>query len=151
MAESAQKRNPTPRSTGERRKAHAASRPKRGREPDWLPRRAIALLFLAGVVAATTLGYCPHWIAALYIGLSVLTFLVYWHDKSAAQRDRQRTPEKALQLLALSGGWPGALLAQATLRHKNRKVSFQVTFWAAVVINIAALAWLASGGLRVAG
>ncbi|MFG3449372.1 DUF1294 domain-containing protein [Stenotrophomonas sp. NPDC047960] len=118
---------------------------------DWMPRRVIALLFLAGVVAATTLGHCPAWIAALYIGLSVPTFLVYWLDKSAAQRGRQRTPEKALQLLALAGGWPGALLAQATLRHKNRKVSFQVAFWTAVVINIAALAWLASADIRLAG
>lgn len=130
-------------------RAGTASKSNGGR--DRMPRRAIALLFLAGLVAATALGHCPPWIAALYLGLSPLTFLVYWHDKSAAQRDRQRTPEKVLQLLALSGGWPGALLAQATLRHKNRKVSFQVTFWGAVAVNLTALAWLASGGLRVAG
>lgn len=110
---------------------------------DRLPRRAIALLFLGCVTAATVFGRGPVWIAAMYLGLSALTFLVYWHDKSAAQRDRQRTPEKVLQLLALSGGWPGALLAQATLRHKNRKGSFQFTFWTAVVINLAVLAWIA--------
>jgi cold shock CspA family protein len=36
-------------------------------------------------------------------------------------------------------------------RHKNRKASFQTTFWDAVVINLVALAWIAGGGLSTAG
>jgi|GEM_PF-5532685 len=53
--------------------------------------------------------------------------------------------------MALLGGWPGALLAQGMLRHKNRKASFQTTFWGAVVINLVALAWIAGGGWSTAG
>ena len=30
------------------------------------------------------------------------------------------------------GGWPGAMLAQRTLRHKTQKQSFKVTYWATV-------------------
>ena len=31
-------------------------------------------------------------------------------------------------------------------RHKSRKVSFQVAFWLAVLLNVAALAWLVYSG-----
>jgi len=37
-------------------------------------------------------------------------------------------------------------MAQAMLRHKNRKASFQRVFWVAVVINIVALGWLIRDG-----
>ena len=53
----------------------------------------------------------------VYIGLSLLTFLAYAVDKSAAINGRWRTPEKTLHLLSVSGGWPGALLAQQLLRR----------------------------------
>jgi len=109
---------------------------------DILPRKAIALLFLACLSALTAWMHWPTWLPAAYLGASVVTFLAYSHDKSAAQADRRRTPEKTLQLLALLGGWPGALLAQSLLRHKNRKASFQQMFWLIVVINLVGLAWL---------
>jgi uncharacterized membrane protein YsdA (DUF1294 family) len=47
-----------------------------------------------------------------------------------------------LHLIALAGGWPGALLAQKVLRHKSSKQSFQVVFWVTVLLNCAALSWL---------
>lgn len=37
-------------------------------------------------------------------------------------------------------------IAQQAFRHKSRKVSFQVEFWIAVAINVAALAWLVQSG-----
>ncbi|WP_429002212.1 DUF1294 domain-containing protein [Xanthomonas campestris] len=71
----------------------------------------------------------------------MLAMLVYWLDKSAAQRGRQRTPEAALHLIALLGGWPGALLAQQLFRHKSSKAAFQLRFWITVVVNVTALCW----------
>lgn len=130
------------RSTRARRTSRAASKPQRGRDPDWLPRRAIALVFLAGVVTVAVLWHWPLWLAAVYPVLSTVTFGIYWRDKRAAQREQQRTPENTLQLLALFGGWPGALLAQGVLRHKNRKVPFQIGFWVVVAVNLAVLSWL---------
>lgn len=124
----------------------AARTAVRGAGPDRLPRTAIALVFLAGLIALAMWQHWPMWVPGTYLGLSVVAFAWYWHDKSAAQNDRQRTPESTLQGLALLGGWPGALMAQAMLRHKNRKASFQRVFWVAVVINIAALGWLIKGG-----
>ncbi|MBL8421498.1 MAG: DUF1294 domain-containing protein, partial [Dechloromonas sp.] len=59
-----------------------------------------------------------------------------------------RTAESTLHLLSLVGGWPGALVAQNRLRHKSRKASFLVAFWATVMLNCGFLGWLltAHGG-----
>ena len=77
-----------------------------------------------------------------YLAASIITFLVYAVDKSAAKNGQWRTPESTLHLLGLAGGWPGALVAQKWLRHKSKKPSFQIIFWVSVVINCAAFAWL---------
>ena len=84
----------------------------------------------------------PVLLAALYAGLSVVTYFLYWLDKAAAQRGTRRTPEKTLHLFALLGGWPGALAAQRQFRHKTRKQPFQAVFWVTVVVNLAGVAWL---------
>jgi uncharacterized membrane protein YsdA (DUF1294 family) len=45
-------------------------------------------------------------------------------------------------LLALAGGWPGALLAQQLLRHKTSKPGFIAMFWFTVLINVVVfVAW----------
>ena len=93
----------------------------------------------------------PGWVPALYAGASVLSLLAYAMDKSAARRGAWRVSEKNLHLLALAGGWPGALLAQGWMRHKTVKAEFRAVFWTTVAFNIAAfllvvspqgLAWL---------
>ncbi|MBL1376176.1 DUF1294 domain-containing protein [Zobellella sp. CGMCC 1.18722] len=67
---------------------------------------------------------------------------MYGLDKQAARQNLWRTRESTLHLLALAGGWPGALVAQRRLRHKSRKASFQLVFWLSVVANVGVLAWL---------
>jgi uncharacterized membrane protein YsdA (DUF1294 family) len=82
------------------------------------------------------------WIlVALYVGVSLVTFGVYGWDKHRARRGGRRVPERTLHALALAGGWPGAWLAQVTFRHKTRKGSFQIGFWAVVAVHL--LAWTA--------
>jgi uncharacterized membrane protein YsdA (DUF1294 family) len=81
-------------------------------------------------------------IGILYLVASIAAFVAYARDKSAARAGARRTPEPGLHLLALVGGWPGALVAQRVLHHKTRKVSFQLVFWATVVANCTALAWV---------
>jgi uncharacterized membrane protein YsdA (DUF1294 family) len=83
-------------------------------------------------------------IAATYACLSVITFVVYAIDKSAARRKGQRTPERTLHLLSLAGGWPGALLAQRWLRHKSAKASFRRVFWVTVAVNVMGLVMLST-------
>lgn len=82
-------------------------------------------------------------IAALYVGASMLCFLVYALDKSAARAGRRRTPERTLLLLGLCCGWPGGLLAQRLLRHKSSKQAFLMKFWLTVVVNVGVIAGVA--------
>lgn len=77
-----------------------------------------------------------------YAALSLLTLLVYAWDKAAARRCAWRVRESTLHGLALLGGWPGAWLAQAWLRHKSRKQPFRTWFWLTVAANLAVLALL---------
>lgn len=97
-------------------------------------------LALAGLIAT---GRLPVHVGTLYGVMSVVTLIAYGADKQAATAGRWRTPEVHLQLLALLGGWPGALLAQRWFRHKSSKAEFQRVFRAIVVINLLALGWYA--------
>lgn len=110
---------------------------------------AIFLFFVAASAFAGKLSFAVLW---LYLVGSAVAFLAYAFDKSAAKKDQWRTPERTLHFFALVGGWPGALAAQKLLRHKSKKQSFQVVFWATVILNCSALAWLFSssgaGALR---
>jgi uncharacterized membrane protein YsdA (DUF1294 family) len=73
----------------------------------------------------------------IYAALSILLFVVYAIDKSAARNGRWRISERNLLFVGLLGGWPGAVLAQQVLRHKTRKASFQWAFWATATVNAA--------------
>ena len=99
------------------------------------------LVFVAGAVFAHKL---PGAVLGLYLIASIVTFIAYALDKSAARNDRWRTAENTLHFFAVVGGWPGALLAQRLLHHKSRKPSFQIVFWATVILNCGVLGWLFS-------
>ena len=115
------------------------ARPKRS--SSLLP-HAVALGFLLIVVGAVSVSAIPMPILFIYLLVSFATFAAYALDQSAAQRGDWRTSESTLHLLALAGGWPGALIAQSRLRHKSRKQPFRIVFWTTVVLNCAAFAWL---------
>lgn len=96
-------------------------------------------LFFAALIAIVLTGKLPKPLLWLYAIASLLAFVAYWTDKHAARAGRWRTPESTLHLLALIGGWPGALMAQWHLRHKSAKLSFLIVFWATVLLNCSAL------------
>jgi uncharacterized membrane protein YsdA (DUF1294 family) len=102
---------------------------------------SIACLFLAAMCALAARGTLPPAVPAVYLVASMATIIAYRADKFAAQTGAWRTPERTLHVLALMGGWPGALVAQRVLRHKSRKPFFQVAFWATVALNCAVLVW----------
>jgi uncharacterized membrane protein YsdA (DUF1294 family) len=83
---------------------------------------------------------------ALYPVMSWVTYALYADDKSRAKRKDWRTSEQTLHLCELAGGWLGGFIAQRILRHKSQKKSYQVAFWAIVIIHyIAWLFWLFLG------
>jgi uncharacterized membrane protein YsdA (DUF1294 family)/cold shock CspA family protein len=102
----------------------------------------VAVIFLGFVAGSAFAGELPFAVLGLYLGTSTIAYVAYALDKSAARNNRWRTQESTLHLVGLIGGWPGALAAQRLLRHKSKKASFQVAFWATVVLNCGALGWL---------
>jgi uncharacterized membrane protein YsdA (DUF1294 family)/cold shock CspA family protein len=105
-------------------------------------------LFACGVLGliaiAVFAGRLPKAVLLAYLAASIVAFLAYALDKSKAQHGQWRIKESTLHLLALFGGWPGALAAQRLLRHKSAKSDFQRTFWLTVALNCGALGWLFS-------
>jgi len=114
---------------------------KTKRENDLFPIVA-AVIFLVIVGISVVIGKLSPLILAIYLAVSLLTFIVYALDKSAAKKGAWRTQESTLHLLSLAGGWPGALIAQSKLRHKSKKQSFRSVFWVTVTLNCGVLAWL---------
>src|SRR5512135_3027725 len=97
---------------------------------------ALLCLFVLPVCAITGLSTRLDWrlILGTPLILSVFTFLAHRSDKRLAEAGKRRIPESALHLLELLGGWPGAFLAQRIFRHKTSKISYQVVFWAIVLV-----------------
>lgn len=88
------------------------------------------------------LKHIPPHIIGIYLVISIITFFFYANDKNAAQQGKWRTAESTLHLLALLGGWPGAAIAQAYLRHKSKKLSFRIVYWLTIIGNCIGLYWL---------
>jgi len=103
---------------------------------------ATATLFFALLVGLVRLDQAPVLLLAPYGLFSVVGFAMYRADKSAATQGAWRIPEANLHAVALLGGWPGAMVARRVFRHKTTKQPFRTIFWATVIANCVALAWL---------
>lgn len=118
------------------------SRRVHGRE---LP-AGVAFVFLGILALLAVVGRLAPWVPILVCALSAVTYATYGADKRAAQRGSWRTTESTLHVLAVAGGWPGALVARHQFRHKTRKRPFRTIFWVTVAVNIAVVATLAIRG-----
>src|SRR5436305_9466452 len=76
----------------------------------------------------------------LVVVMSLASFVAYWLDKRRAAKERRRIPERTLHLMALLGGWPGALMGQRQFRHKTQKLSFRIVFWLTVLLHVGIVA-----------
>ena len=90
----------------------------------------------------TNMKYVAFAYLAVVVSLSLVAFVAYGFDKRRAQKDGRRVPEKTLHLMALFGGWPGALIGQKVFRHKTQKIGFRIVFWLCVALHL-----IAVGGL----
>lgn len=98
------------------------------------------LAWCAGIYAGENL--LPAATLYWYGGASIIAFLAYAKDKSAARNNAWRVQENTLLTLGLLGGWPGALTAQKLLRHKSQKTIFKIYFWTSVALNCSVVAGL---------
>ena len=101
----------------------------------------IPLLFIVFVGVSAFTNKVELLLLPFYLAVSLFIFILYAVDKSAAQNGSWRTQESTLHLFALVGGWPGAMIAQQTLRHKSKKQSFRAVFWVTVILNIGLFIW----------
>ena len=106
----------------------------------------LAALFFAVLGALVLLGKISVIVVAAHGVLSVVAFLMYRADKSAATQGRRRTPESTLHTVDIVGGWPGALVARRVFRHKTVKQPFRSIFWVTAVANCVALAGIVWAG-----
>ncbi|MEH6445566.1 MAG: cold shock and DUF1294 domain-containing protein [Oceanospirillaceae bacterium] len=101
----------------------------------------IVLLFSAFLAYGVMTNKLVLGVVVTYAVLSLYSYYLYAKDKAAARVNKWRISEATLQFWALCGGWPGAILAQATLNHKRKKTAFMVTFYAILILHIALLNW----------
>lgn len=93
-----------------------------------LPSITLARLYSNGPVLK-----CSLLPAAYTCLISGVTFLTYGYDKLQARNSEWRVSELTLHLLALLGGWPGALVGMHFFQHKTQKTKFLVPFWMIVL------------------
>jgi uncharacterized membrane protein YsdA (DUF1294 family) len=72
----------------------------------------------------------------LTLFMSMLTFLIWGWDKSAAMHERGRIPERTLLMMILLGGAAGGALGMSFFHHKTRKPLFRPVLWAAGVLQL---------------
>lgn len=84
------------------------------------------------LATATVLGYGS---------LALATFLLYGWDKLQARRSGQRVPEAHLHVLALLGGFAGALAGMRLFRHKTRKPVFHAVLALAALLHVGFWSW----------
>lgn len=77
---------------------------------------------------------------ALAAGSLLVSYLAMVIDKRRARLGLRRVPERTLLLLGLPAGGSGTWLAMLLIRHKSRKLTFQLQL--AMVTLIAAGLWL---------
>jgi uncharacterized membrane protein YsdA (DUF1294 family) len=80
------------------------------------------------------------------LGLNVLAFWAFLHDKRAAIAGARRISEDRLLAIAFLGGSAGAKIAQRLLRHKIRTEPFRTQLDGIIAIQTLALAavWVIS-------
>jgi uncharacterized membrane protein YsdA (DUF1294 family)/cold shock CspA family protein len=91
-------------------------------------------------------GLVELWLPIIgYLLLSIVTFGFYYVDKKRAEGRRWRITGTSLHILEGIGGWPGALLAVAMLRHLTRKREHLLMLSAIVLIHLTVwLVWFLS-------
>ncbi|TVQ75011.1 MAG: DUF1294 domain-containing protein [Phycisphaeraceae bacterium] len=80
----------------------------------------------------------PPWsiiLVGVYAVMSIVSFVLYGWDKRSAARSGWRTRERTLLIVDALGGWPGGLAAQQVFRHKRKKRSYMLRFWAIVILH----------------
>ena len=114
----------------------------------WLGFSAVAALgWLILLTVSTVLVFMGPlslpWYVMIYMIMTLffspIEIFLYWRDKRAAVKEKQRTPEKTLLIIAGLGGWPGAIIAARLFRHKTKKVSYRLQIGTVILFHLVAI------------
>lgn len=94
----------------------------------------LGALVILPVISGLKLPSAPWIVAAWLLMASRMSWLQYSFDKERAEAGMNRIKELTLLMGDLVGGWPGGFIAQRKLRHKTRKWSYQLRYWAIVAL-----------------
>ena len=78
----------------------------------------------------------------MYFIFSIVTYIAYARDKAIAKKNSRRLkqtpriPESRMHIFEALGGWPGGLIAQRTIRHKNDKRPYMLVFWLITLLHL---------------
>jgi uncharacterized membrane protein YsdA (DUF1294 family) len=109
--------------------------------PVW-PGALLIAGYVALLLAGTSVGRWPIWLASLAPLLWLLSSLAYWYDRHGARTRDLRERELGLHLLDLMGGWPGGWLAMRWFHLKVRRPEFRFRFRLTVALHLLGLALL---------
>lgn len=109
----------------------------------------LVVFFFVFLGVSAVYGKLPFMIFGYIVIISGITFFAYSIDKSAAQDGDWRLSEGLLHVLSILGGWAGALAAQVLIRHKSKKRSFRIVFWATVALNCLLLSSLSTDYIAI--
>jgi len=97
----------------------------------------VILAFLGMVAAVHIMERISPILIAYVVVLGVIGYLSIVIDKRRAVRSASRIPENVLLVIAAAGGWVGGSIAKLQYRHKTKKLSFQLKYFGAVLLNLA--------------
>lgn len=72
----------------------------------------------------------------IYLLGSIAAFCQYWLDREAEANGKKRIRTLSFHVVAALGGWPGALLAQKMLKHRNGHSIFNGFVWMSIALNL---------------
>lgn len=101
----------------------------------------ILALFSLVILSLTYGTDYPPQVLYIYLVMSIVSCLAYAADKQAAKDKRWRVSDGQFHLVAIMGGWPGAIIAQHLFNHKKSKLRFRRWFWATVMLNCLVVAF----------
>jgi uncharacterized membrane protein YsdA (DUF1294 family) len=102
----------------------------------------LSVMYLSALVLLSYYQYLSTKLLIVFMVINVIGFLLYAVDKYSAKKGYWRIKETTLHFISLIGGWSGAAIAQQWLKHKNRKLTFQIRYWLTIVVNVAVLTTL---------
>lgn len=70
------------------------------------------------------------------ICINILSFFLFYIDKSKAKKDKWRIKEKTLHISSFLGGSIGSIGAMYLFHHKTRKLKFCIITSIALLFNI---------------